>query len=399
MGIGRDLIADFVPSAYDAIVVGAGFAGAVCARSLAERANMRVAVLERRGNVAGNAYDQVDSAGILVHQYGPHIYHTNDERVHQFLSRFATFNDYQYRVLADVHGLRMPVPFNKRSLLLAFGQEEGKRLYKKLVRTFGKHKAVTLMSLRKKNDEDLVRIADYVYENIYRQYTIKQWGVLPEQVDEEIIGRVPIWVGKDDRYFPWATYQGVPTQGYTALFARMLDHDLISVFLGVDARDVLRVEDGRLRVCDEPYGGEVVYTGALDEFFSMDLGPLPYRTVEMEFLTFEVDQYQPVGTIHYTVDEEYTRVSEFKHMTGQELAGKTTIVREYPKPYVPGSGQTPCYVMHSSESVRLYKQYYERVENVLNFHVVGRLAEYRYYDMDGAVASALALSDEIIEQR
>ena len=398
MSITTGLPAGFNPESYDAIVVGAGYAGAVCARRLAEACGFKVAILERRNHIAGNAYDCADEAGILVHMYGPHIYHTTNDRVHEFLSRFTKWTNYQHKVLANIHGTLMPVPFNHTSLKLAFGEEKGERLYQKLVSVFGENKKVPIMELREKNDPELAEVADYVYENVFLHYTMKQWGKTPDQIDPAVMGRVPVFVGDDDRYFPAAPHQGMPEVSYTALFEKMLDHDFINVFLGVDARDIMSVTETKVTVCGKPYNGEIIYTGALDELFGMDLGALPYRTLDLEFETLDMDQYQPVGTVNYTVSEAFTRITEYKNMTGQVLPGKTTIMREYSKAYEPGSGQTPYYVINEPQNIELYRAYRDRVAGLLNFHVVGRLAEYRYYDMDGVVASALDLSDEIIAQ-
>ena len=398
MTMENGLPVNFNADAYDAIVVGAGYAGATCARRLAEACGFKVAVIERRPHIAGNAYDYEDAAGILVHKYGPHIYHTFDDRVHQFLSRFTEWTNYQHKVLANIHGTLMPVPFNHASLKLAFGDEKGERLYQKLVSTFGENKKVPSMGLRGKDDPELSEVADYVYENVFLHYTMKQWGKTPDQIDKSITGRVPVFVGDDDRYFPQAPHQGMPVEGYTKLFERMLDHDLIDVFLGVDVRDIMGVTETDVLVRDRPYGGEVIYTGPLDELFDLDLGALPYRTLDMVFETLDEDQFQPVGTVNYTTSEDYTRITEFKNMTGQVVPGKTTIMKEYSKAYEPGSGQTPYYAILEDENQALYQRYRSRVDGLLNFHPAGRLAEYRYYDMDAVVASALELSDEIISQ-
>ena len=396
MSIVNGLPASFSPESYDAIVVGAGYAGAVCARRLAEACGSKVAVIERRNHIAGNAHDCYDEAGVLIHSYGPHIYHTTNDRVHEFLSRFTEWTDYQHKVLANIHGTLMPVPFNHTSLKLAFGEEKGEHLYQKLVAAFGENKRVPIMELRAKNDPELSEVADYVYENVFLYYTMKQWGKTPDQIDPSITGRVPVFVGDDDRYFPGAPHQGMPAEGYTRMFERLLDHDLINVFLGVDVRDIMEVRGDMVYVCDRPYGGEVVYTGQLDELFGLDLGALPYRTLRMEFETLQQDSFQPVATVNYTTTEDFTRITEFKLMTGQELPGVTTIMREYSAAYEPESGQTPYYAILEDESQALYRRYRERVDGILNFHCVGRLAEYRYYDMDGVVASALELSDELI---
>lgn len=396
MQISNGLPATFNPDAYDMIVVGAGYAGSVCARRVAEGAGFRVAVLERREHIAGNAYDYVNDEGILVHKYGPHIYHTYSERVHEFLSRFTKWTDYQHKVLANIHGTLMPVPFNHTSLKLAFGEDRGEELYRKLVDTFGEDKKVPIMELRQKNDPDLQEVADYVYKNVFLYYTMKQWGQTPDQIDPSVTGRVPVFIGDDDRYFPQAPYQGMPEDGYTVLFEHMLDHDLIDVFVGVDARDIFTLDENNVSVCGKVYGGEIVYTGPLDELFNLDLGALPYRTLDMQFETLEQDQFQPVGTVNYTTSEDFTRITEFKNMTGQVVPGKTTIMKEFSHAYEPGSGQTPYYAIIDPKNRALYERYLERVQNLTNFHPVGRLAEYRYYDMDAVTDSALELSDEII---
>ena len=382
---------------YDALVVGAGYAGSVVARELAERAGKKVCVLERRPHIAGNAYDCLDEAGVLIHLYGPHIYHTYDERVHEYLSRFTDFTNYQHRVLANIHGTLMPVPFNHTSLKMAFGSERGEALFAKLVEKFGLDRKVPILELRAQDDPELEEVADYVFENVFLHYTMKQWGQTPDQVDPSVTGRVPVLVGDDDRYFQ-SPHQGMPAKGYTDLFDHMLDHANIDVFLDVDARDIVRVEDGKIMAGEKAYEGQVVYTGPLDELFGLDLGALPYRTLDLDFETLPVDEFQPVCTVNYTTSEDFTRITEFKHMTGQVVPGKTTILREYSKAYEPGSGQTPYYAILEPQNKALYASYLERVAGVANFHAVGRLAEYRYYDMDAVVASALALADKLVAE-
>lgn len=389
----------FDPSTYDAIVVGAGYAGSVCARRLAEELDIRVCVLEMRSHIAGNAYDEYDEAGVLVHVYGPHIYHTFNERVDAFLRRFTEFSDYQHKVLANIHGTLMPVPFNHASLKLAFGEGRGEELFQKLVAVFGRDQKVPILKLRESEDADLQELAEYVYKNVFLYYTQKQWGKRPDEIDPAITGRVPVFTGDDDRYFPQAPFQGMPKEGYTKMFEAMLDHANIDVFTEVDARTFLQVDAGNVMVLQKPYSGEVIYTGPLDELFNCDLGALPYRSLDMQFETLSMTQFQPVGTVNYTTSEDFTRITEFKNMTEQKLDDVTTIMREYPLDYVRGGETDPYYPILEPENIELYKQYEQRVSGIENFHPAGRLPEYRYYDMDAVVASALDLSDKIIASK
>lgn len=384
--------------AYDAIVVGAGFAGSVVARRLAEEGASKVCILEAREHIAGNAYDSYDSAGILVHRYGPHIYHTYNERVDAFVRRFTEIAPYQHRVLANVYGTLMPVPFNHASLKLAFGDDRGEELYQKLCARFGENVKVPILELRKSEDADLREVADYVYKNVFAYYTQKQWGKSPDEIDPAITGRVPIFIGDDDRYFPQAPFQGMPKDGYTKLFENMLNHPNIDVYTEVDARDYISVRDGLVLVQERPFAGEVIYTGPLDELFDCDLGALPYRSLDMRFETLSMDRFQPVATVNYTTTEDFTRITEFKNMTGQVLDDVTTIMREYPLNYTRGGKTDPYYPILEPENQELYEQYKSRIEGIKNFHPVGRLPEYRYYDMDAVIASALELSDALLSR-
>ena len=385
---------------YDAIIVGAGFAGAVCARELAERGGKRVLVLERRSHIGGNAYDCADGAGVLIHQYGPHIFHTNSARVFDYLSRFTAWRDYQHRVIANIpapDGERMtyPVPFNLTSLEAAYGPEEGARLGEKLMAAYGAEKKVTILELRQNPDREIAALADYVYEHVFVHYTMKQWGQKPEEIDPNTTARVPVFLSRDDRYFQ-DTYQGMPLEGYTALFERMLDHPGIEVRLGADALASLKVEEGRITFEGEDFGGTVIYTGQADELFSFRFGPLPYRTLDFRFETLSQDDFQGYGTVNYTVDEDFTRITEFKHLTGQTLEGVTTIVKEYSRAYTGAPGETPYYAIINDENNALYGRYRALSDAIPNLHLLGRLAEYKYYNMDAIVDRALSLSDELL---
>ena len=281
-------------SDYDCIVVGAGFAGATVARELAERGGRRVVVIESRDHIGGNAYDHLDEAGVLVHKYGPHIFHTYDERVWEYLSRFTEWNGYSHEVLADVHGTFLPVPFNKESIRRAFGPERGEALIAKLVERFGDEVKVPISKLREERDPDLAEVADYIHENVFLHYTTKQWGKRPEEIDPSVTARVPVFLSEDPRYFQ-DPHQGLPTNGYTAIFEAMLDHPNITVHTGVDARDILHLEGDVVSVDGRPYPGIVVYTGPLDELFGNRFGRLPYRSLDFVFETLPVDRSSPAA--------------------------------------------------------------------------------------------------------
>ena len=385
---------------FDVLAVGAGYAGAVAARALAERGK-RVLVLERRPHIGGNAYDRLDDAGVLIHQYGPHIFHTNNKEVFHWLSRFTQWRDYQHRVVANIpdgKGGRMtyPVPFNLTSLETAFGPEEGRRLGNKLIAAYGAEKKVTILELRQNPDPEIAALADYVYEHVFVHYTMKQWGQKPEDIDPNTTARVPVFLSRDDRYFQDA-YQGMPLEGYTPMFEKMLDHPNITVELGVNALDRLDLSGDVIRVDGEPFSGPVIYTGQADELFGFKYGPLPYRTLDFRFETLDREDFQNgYGTVNYTVDQDYTRITEFKHLTGQQVPGKTTIVKEYSKAYSGIFGEIPYYAIINPENNALYEQYKALGERFPNLYLLGRLAEYKYYNMDAIAARALELAKGLV---
>ena len=385
---------------YDVLVVGAGFAGAVTARRLAEDGNKRVLVLERRGHIGGNAYDCLDEAGVLIHKYGPHIFHTNEKRVYDYLSRFTQWRDYQHRVVANIPDekggrLQYPVPFNLTSLETAFGLEEGRRLGEKLMAAYGAEKKVTILELRQSDDPEIAALADYVYEHVFVHYTMKQWGQKPEDIDPNTTARVPVFLSRDDRYFQDA-YQGMPLEGYTPIFEKMLEHPNITVETGEDALKRLELGAGVIKLDGETFGGLVVYTGQADELFGFRFGSLPYRTLDFGFETLQQDYFQTHGTVNYTVDEPYTRITEFKHLTGQEKPNVTTIMKEFSRAYTGREGEIPYYAIINEENNALYGKYAALAAEYPDLHLLGRLAEYKYYNMDAIVLRALELTDKLI---
>ncbi|WP_426957523.1 UDP-galactopyranose mutase [Muricoccus radiodurans] len=357
---------------FDWLVVGAGFAGATLAERLASVRGERVAVIDRRDHIAGNAYDENDAAGILMHRYGPHIFHTNSDQVFAHLSRFTKWRAYEHRVLARVaDGKLVPMPINRTTVNrlnnLALTTEEE-------VEAFFQSRAETVPEIRSSEDVVVSRVGRELYETFFRGYTRKQWGLDPSELDKSVTSRVPTRPSNDDRYFT-DTHQFMPLDGYTSMFKRMLDHPNITVMTGTDYR---AVRDSI------PYR-RLIWTGPVDEFFGHRHGKLPYRSLRFKHETLNQEWYQPVGTVNFPGEEvPYTRISEYKHLTGQ-VHPMTTITTEFP-----AAEGDPYYPVPRPENQELYKRYEALADATPDVWFVGRLATYRYYNMDQVVAQALA---------
>lgn len=380
---------------YDCIIIGCGCAGATVARVMAE-AGKKVLVLEKRSHIAGNCYDTKDEHGILIHLYGPHIFHTNKKNVYDFLSRFTEWYPYSHEVLANIHGQLVPVPFNLNTLKTAF-PDKADSLTEKLITRYGKGSRVPILELMNDEDEDIQAIAKYVYENIFLRYTMKQWGQKPEEVDSSVTARVPVLISEDNRYFQ-DTYQGMPLNGYTEMFANMLNHENITTRLSCDASTVLKFQDGSIYFEEELFTGQVVFTGQADELFGYSHGMLPYRTLDFVFENYPQEHYQPVGVVNYTVSEDYTRITEFKYLTNQKLSESTTIVKEYSKSYEKDKNQIPYYAILNEKNLAQYSQYAEEASRYPKLTLLGRLAEYKYYNIDAIVDKALNVAEELKKQ-
>jgi UDP-galactopyranose mutase len=359
---------------FDYLIVGAGFAGSVLAERLARDAGRRVLLVDRRPHIGGNAYDHYDDHGLLVHKYGPHIFHTNSRDVFSYLSQFTAWRPYQHRVQAWVDGQLLPIPINLDTVNRLYGMT----LTSFDLTAFFARVAEPRDAVRTSEDVIVSKVGRELYEKFFRNYTRKQWGMDPSELDAQVTARIPVRTNRDDRYFT-DTYQAMPKHGFTRMFENMLDHDNISILLNTDYRDV---QD------DIPYR-EIIYTGPVDEYFDYRFGKLPYRSLSFKFETLDVAQAQPVAVINYPNDHSYTRVTEFKHVTGQ-IHPKTSLVYEFP-----GDEGDPYYPVPRPENAEIYKQYERLARATPGVHFVGRLATYKYYNMDQVTAQALTVYKKI----
>ncbi len=360
---------DLSASQYDWAIVGAGFSGAVLAERLADRGD-RVLVIDRRPHVAGNAYDCTDAAGLLIHQYGPHIFHTNSRAVVDYLSRFTSWRPYEHRVLASVRGQELPIPINLDTINRLFDLN----LTSEELEGWFAARAEQVDEIRTSEDVVVSRVGRELYELFFRGYTRKQWGMDPSQLDRSVTARVPTRINRDDRYFT-DSFQAMPAHGYTAMFTRMLDHSRITLCLGRSWEDVSR--DVRAR--------RLIWTGAIDEYFSYRFGRLPYRSLRFEHVTRPCRWVQRVAVVNYPGDEPYTRITEYKHLTGQDSEA-TSLTIEYPS-----DEGDPYYPIPREENQALYRRYEALADATPDVWFAGRLGTYRYYNMDQVTAQALAL--------
>ena len=365
---------------YDYLIVGAGFAGSVLAERLASQHGARVLLIDRRPHIGGNAYDEPNEAGILYHKYGPHIFHTNSEQVVEYLSQFTEWRPYEHRVLAYVREKLVPIPINRTTLNELFGldlktdDEAAEYLASR---------AEPVADIKTSEDVVINAVGRELYELFFRGYTRKQWDLDPSELDKQVTARIPTRTNTDDRYFTDA-FQAMPRDGYTAMFNRILDHPLIEVRTGVDFRDVR----------DDVDYDHLIYTGPVDEYFDYRFGKLPYRSLKFDHQTLDQEQFQRTGTVNYpSQDVPFTRISEYKHLTGQK-APVTTITYEYPS-----ADGDPYYPIPRPENQELFKKYEALADATDNVTFVGRLATYRYYNMDQIVGQALATFRRIDQRK
>ncbi len=374
---------------YDAIVVGAGLSGAVMAERMASQLGWRVLVLEQRDHLGGNCYDEYDAAGVLIHRYGPHLFHTDKQQVWDYLSQFTKWRPYEHRVLSQIDGQLLPIPFNLTSIRKSFLPDEAEAMVQALLTRYGQDARVPILQLRQEPEPLLQKLAEYIYQRAFVNYTSKQWGVGPEAISPAVTARVPVVVSEDDRYFT-DPQQAVPLHGYTAMIRNVLAQPGIDLQLStaMSERVQLDWQQQQILLDGNRFEGVLVYTGMIDQLLPEQSQPLPYRSLRFEHCHLPQSQFQSVTTVNYPNEEAYTRITEFKHLTGQQHAG-TSIVYEYPCDYQPELGLEPYYPIFTDEAQQRYQQCRQQMSALPQLLALGRLAEYRYFDMDDAVDNAL----------
>jgi UDP-galactopyranose mutase len=360
--------------AFDYLIVGAGFAGSVLAERLAKGSNQKVLLIDKRAHIGGNAYDHYNDHGVLVHKYGPHIFHTNSREVFEYLSQFTEWRPYEHQVLASVDGQLLPMPINLDTLNKLYGLSMNSFEAESFLNSVAEKK----IQVRTSEDVVVNRIGRELYEKFFRNYTRKQWGMDPSELDAAVTARVPVRVNRDSRYFT-DTYQAMPLHGYTRMFANMLDHPNIKILLNADYREIKQSIPHK----------HLIYTGPIDEYFGFEFGKLPYRSLEFKHETLNRSQFQAAPVVNYPNEHLYTRITEFKYLTGQEHQ-KTSIVYEYPQ-----ADGDPYYPIPRAENQEIYSKYKALAEATPGVHFVGRLATYKYYNMDQVTAQALTTFKKI----
>ncbi len=370
------------------IVVGAGFSGATIANLIADKLNERVIVIDKKDHIAGNSYDYRDENGIMIHKYGSHIFHTNNEKVWAFLKQFTDFNTYMHSVVGILDGIEAQIPFNFHTLYQVFPTTMAKRMETKLLDAFPYNTKVPILEFQKQDDDDLKYLANYVYEKIFLNYTTKQWGVSPKDVDGAVTARVPVYLSLDDRYFQ-DKYQGIPLEGYSAVVEKMLAHKNIEVILNTDFESFKKENSNIV----EGENVRIFYTGSIDEFFNYKYGQLPYRSVHFKMETYDREYYQSHACINYPNNYDFTRIHEYKHYLNDK-SEKTVIAKEYSEFFELGKNER-YYPIASPENAALYEKYLNDAKSLNNVYFLGRLGDYKYYNMDLAIARAIELFESI----
>lgn len=380
---------------YDVIIIGTGFAGSTLARKFSE-VGKKVLIYEKRNHIAGNMYEETLDNGVRVHKYGPHIFHTNNKDVFEFLKKYSEWCFYEHKVLGKINDKLVPIPFNFRSLELLFDQQEADEIKIKLKKEYSDLEKVSILDLIYSKDSKIKEFGQFVYKNVFENYTAKQWNIPVEKIDTSVINRVPVILGYDDRYFQ-DQYQYMPKDGYTKLFENMLDHPNISIKLSTNALAEISIKENKIYHLGELFEGPVIFSGAIDELFNYQFGALPYRSLNLVFENYDMNYYQPYAVVNYPNEEKFTRITELKYLSDQLLNKTTTILKEYPQNYdYKDSNSIPYYAILNEKNYAQYNQYLGLANQVSNLYLCGRLAEYKYYNMDAVIERAFHLYDEIV---
>lgn len=376
------------------IVAGAGLSGATIARMFAENGD-QVTVIDKRNTIGGNVYDCRDKNGILIQPYGPHIFHTDNKEVFDFLSQYTEWFKYEHRVLALIKGKHVPVPFNLTSLAELYPKDKAERIKNILIEEIGYGNKKPILSLKGHKSAEIREFADFVYKNVFAFYTFKQWALKPEDLGEAVMNRVPVYVSEEDRYFT-DKFQYQPREGFTRMVENILRHPNTTLKLGKDAKQYISLFDGQIYFNGQPFNGKFVYTGCVDELFDYKYGVLPYRSLKFKFKTYKRSSFQKAAVVNYTTSKPYTRISEFTKFTCAPQ-DKSVIVKEYSVAFKKGKN-IPYYPIPIQANYDHYEKYRKEAENYKNLYLLGRLANYKYINMDMAVKNAMDLYKRIVTE-
>lgn len=381
-------------SKYDYVVVGAGLAGGVLARNLAEKKNKKILIVDRRNHISGNIYDFDDEHGVKIQKYGPHVLHTNNDDVYKFITQFCETVEYRTKCEAVIDGISTPSPFNFKTIDQFYSSEDADRLKKRLLAYYDNRTAVTVVELLECDDPSIKEFAEFLFEKDYRPYTAKQWNLNPEEIDPSVLKRVPVVLSYGDTYF-YDKYEFMPKEGFVSMYNNIISHPNIKIKLETEALEHITFDEEIVKYDDEEIN--IIYTGAIDELFGYRFGVLPYRSLRFDFKSINADSFQNVAIVAYPQEIGYTRITEYTKMPFQSCDGWTNVAYEYPVIYDKNAdeGNEPYYPVLTDESQKIYKQYLEYSRKYKNLILCGRLAEFKYYNMDQVILNALKLYENM----
>lgn len=381
---------------FEYIIVGAGLAGGVLARKLAEELGTNVLIVERRNHIAGNLYDYNDVAGVKVQKYGPHVFHTNDDNVYDFITRFCEPIPYTTKCEAVINGISTPSPFNFKTIDQFYSVDKANKLKNRLLSYYNNRKSVTVVEMLESVDSDIREFAEFLFEHDYRPYTAKQWNLAPEKIDPSVLKRVPIVLSYTDTYFD-DKYEFMPREGFLAFYKELVNHPQINIQTGIDALEHIQIDDDSNMLMYDGKPVNIIYTGAIDELFRYKFGELPYRGLNFEYKTVNTRSFQNVAIVAYPVEPGYTRITEYTKMPIQDVGDVSTIAYEFPVAYDKKAniGKEPYYPVLTEQSQNAYEKYAEYAASFSNLVLCGRLADFKYYNMDQVILRAIEVYQNI----